>query len=56
MSGACNIDNNSYSNFGFSYHTPKEFANGSEEAKSYLTGSYNFTVTEVEVYAIKITA
>jgi hypothetical protein len=39
----------SYSNLGHSYTHP-DYAYGSDEAKSFLAGSYNFQVSEIEVY------
>jgi len=44
----CNTVNTSYSNFGHSYET-----NG--KPKEFLTGSYNFTVKEIEVYKVEYT-
>ena len=44
-----NISNGSYSNLGKIYKHPN-YANGSDEAKSFLAGSYNFLTTEIEVY------
>jgi len=41
----CNSVTTSYSNFGHSYDTKGK-------AKETLTGSYNFTVKEVEVYHV----
>jgi hypothetical protein len=44
-----NTNRESYSNLGDSFTHP-EYAFGSEEAKSFLAGSYNFQVSEIEVY------
>jgi hypothetical protein len=33
---------------GFSYKSP--FTYGSNEAKNYLAGSYNFSVSEIEIF------
>ena len=44
-----NINTTSYSNLSHSYVHPF-YANGSNEAKSFLAGSYNFQVSEIEVY------
>jgi len=44
----CNSVNSSYSNFGHSYET-----NG--KPKEFLTGAYNFTVKEIEVYTVEYT-
>ena len=40
---------NNYSNLGNSYKHP-DYAYGSNEAKSFLAGSYEFQVSEIEVY------
>ena len=37
------------SNLGHSYTHPN-YAYGSNESKSYLAGSYNFQVSEIEVF------
>ena len=47
----CNVNSNSYSNLGDSYES-NGYAKGSAEAKSYLAGSYQFTVLEMEVFKI----
>jgi hypothetical protein len=44
-----NTNTISYSNLGCSY-THSDYAFGSNEAKSFLAGSYNFQVSEIEVY------
>jgi len=44
-----NTSNGSYSNLGRSYKHPN-YVHGSNEAKSFLAGSYNFLTTEIEVY------
>jgi hypothetical protein len=44
-----NTNTNSSSNLGHSYIHP-DYANGSNEARSFLAGSYNFQVSEIEVY------
>jgi hypothetical protein len=44
-----NINVVSFSNLGHSYTHP-DYRQGSNEAKSFLAGSYNFQVTEIEVY------
>jgi len=48
LSNNCNSVNTSYSNFGYSYDT-----NG--KPTEFLTGSYNFTVKEIEVYKVDYT-
>jgi len=44
-----NTNSRSYSNLGHSYSHP-DYAYGSNEAISFLAGSYNFQVLEIEVY------
>jgi hypothetical protein len=44
-----NTSNESYSNLGHSYKHPN-YAYNSNEAKSFLAGSYNFRTKEIEVY------
>jgi len=44
-----NTSKESYSNLGRIYKHPN-FVKGSSEAKSFLTGSYNFFTAEIEVY------
>ncbi len=43
------ITNQSYSNLGLSFKHP-DYAYGSNEARSFLAGSYNFLTKEIEVY------
>ena len=40
----------SCSNLGTSYELPAGIVYGSDEAKSYLAGSYNFKLKELEVF------
>ena len=49
-----NINNNSYSNLGTSYSLPNGMTPYpySEEARFYLAGSYNFQVSEIEVFKV----
>lgn len=44
-----NINKHSYSNLGYSYMHPM-FNFGSNEAKEFLAGSFNFRTVEIEVY------
>jgi hypothetical protein len=44
-----NTTMDSYSNFGRSYKHP-QYAFGTKEAKTFLAGSYNFQLDEIEVY------
>jgi len=44
-----NTSNSSYSNIGVSYKHPN-YGYGSNKAKSFLAGSYNFRTKEIEVY------
>ena len=50
LSDNCNTVNSSYSNLGHTYVCPSGMINGSEEAKNYLAGSYNFLVNEIEAF------
>ena len=42
ISNDCNINTVSYSNLGSCYEAPYEYVCGSNEAKNYLAGSYQF--------------
>ncbi len=44
-----NTNINSFSNLAHSYIHP-DYRFGTNEAKSFLAGSYNFQVSEIEVY------
>uniref|UniRef100_A0A6B2LDR7 TLDc domain-containing protein n=1 Tax=Arcella intermedia TaxID=1963864 RepID=A0A6B2LDR7_9EUKA len=44
-----NKSNQNYSNLGYNYIVPGKVM-GTEEAKQFLTGSYYFNVTEIEVF------
>jgi hypothetical protein len=44
-----NTNEKSYSNLGISYIHP-EYQYGTDEAESFLAGSRNFQVSEIEVY------
>ena len=48
----CNDNNNSLSDLGLSYEAPNGYTHGSNESRSYLAGSYNFFVDEIEVFRI----
>lgn len=48
----CNNNTESYSNFGYTYQLPEGMGMNSDEAKSYLSGSYQFKVVEIEVYKV----
>ena len=45
-------ENLSYSNLGSVYRHPK-YAFGSNEAKSFLAGSHEFKLSEIEVYHVE---
>ena len=49
-----NSDTNkmSFSNLGNTYVHPS-FQNGSNEAKCFLAGSYNFSTSEIEVFKVE---
>jgi hypothetical protein len=49
IADSSNTNTNSFSNLGHSYSHP-EYAYGSNEAKSFLAGSFNFQVSEIEVF------
>ena len=51
--GNCNTENTSYSNLGHTYTPPNGITYGTEDAKSYFAGSYNFMVEEVEIFSLK---
>jgi hypothetical protein len=55
ISSNCNQNNESYSNFGYTYQLPDNISLNSDEAKAYLAGSYQFKVAEVEVYKVVFT-
>jgi hypothetical protein len=42
----------SFCNFGSSYEPPQGLIKGSEEAKKYLAGSYNFKTIDIEVFQV----
>lgn len=52
VSSNCNVNSESYSNFGYTYQLPDGMQMNSEEAKSYLAGAYQFKVTEIEIYKV----
>jgi hypothetical protein len=53
ISNYCNLtDENNFSELGTNYQLPDGFIYKSETARSFLAGSYNFTVDEIEVFLI----
>jgi hypothetical protein len=52
ISSNCNTNNESYSNLGYTYQLPEGTQINSEEAKTYLAGTYQFKVVEIEVYKV----
>ena len=52
ISSNCNQNNESYSNFGYTFQLPDGITMNTDEAKSYLAGSYQFKVVEIEVYKV----
>jgi hypothetical protein len=48
----CDKNTTSYSNIGKTYKAPEGITHGTEQSKSYLAGSYNFKVKEVEAYKV----
>ncbi len=51
ISPSSNVNINSYSNLGHTYVHPN-YRNGTNEAKNFLAGSYNFSTSEIEVYQV----
>lgn len=49
ISEGSNTNENSCSNFGYSYHHP-DYQKGTQEAKSILAGSYRFKTVEIEAF------
>ena len=52
LSDGCNINNESYCNFGYTYALPEGIFFNTDEAKSYLGGAYQFKVLEIEAYKV----
>ncbi len=52
VSDNSNQNEDSYSYLGNCYQLPNSLIFGSQEAKSYLAGSYNWQITEIEVYQL----
>lgn len=52
LSNNCNQNTNSRSYFGCYYELPETMEVGTEEAKTYLAGLFNFNVKELEVFQI----
>ncbi|TNV77877.1 hypothetical protein FGO68_gene11697 [Halteria grandinella] len=52
MAGRCNENNISKSYFGCCYEMPELMVAGSEEAKCYMAGTYNYKVKDFEVFQI----
>lgn len=52
----CNTANSNYSNLGHSFDVQKAlgYTYNSQQAKNFLAGSYNFTVSEIEVFKRKV--
>jgi hypothetical protein len=50
-----NANTSSYVNLGHSFRHPS-FAYGTNEAKNFFCGTYNFTPAEVEVYVVKFSS
>jgi hypothetical protein len=49
----CNTLNSSYSNLGHSFQCPPGITYGTVQANNFLAGSYNFIVSEIEVFYLK---
>ena len=52
ISSECNSNNESNSFFGYNYQLPNDCVVGSKQALSFLAGSENFKVHEIEVFVI----
>jgi hypothetical protein len=52
VSDNSNSNEKSYSNFGYAYQLPKNLTYDTDEAHSYLAGSYYWKTTEIEVYQV----
>lgn len=52
ISDNSNVSNKNFSNFGYDY-VLDEYPYESEQANSFLAGSWNFTVEEIEVFQLK---
>ena len=52
ISNDCNINNSSFSHLGSCYELPNGLTYASDESKSYLAGSHNFSVSEFEVFIL----
>ena len=50
----CNVAAGSYSNLGMSYELPDDIQMFTNESKTYLAGSYEFKVLEMEVFQLQI--
>ena len=46
----CNLKNKSSSNLGYVFKPPNGLKEGSDEARSYLAGAFNYKVLEIEVF------
>ena len=44
------VNQSSYSNFGYTYQLPPGYVYGSEQARNLLAGQYQFTTTEIEIF------
>ena len=50
ISSSSHLNRNSYSNLGTSFSLNGLYASGTAQAQSFLAGSYNFQVAEIEVF------
>ena len=50
ISNNCHVNQQSYTNFGYTYQPPTGYDYGTQQTESLLAGSYNFTPTEIEVF------
>ena len=50
ISNDSHTNQQSYTNFGYTYQPPTGYDYGTQQTESLLAGSYNFTPTEIEVF------
>eukprot|EP00347_Sterkiella_histriomuscorum_P000789 403374498 len=50
----CDVNKDSYSNFGHTYKLPPGYTYNTDDAKKYFAGEHKFQVLEIEVYSVMI--
>ena len=53
LSDQCNVNSSSSSDFGHSYELPEGYSADTPQAQSYLAGSDEFQVSEIEVFQVE---